>query len=193
MPPYCSTRTSSLSSLHRQEYIEILVYNIYTICMKHRRSTVSLILSVAFILLIAVGGAVFPILGLTVPLMIIAGGFSAFLTGRKRFCSYACPRGRVLGLFKPVSRYKPLPGRLRGAGFRRGLCGFMMLCSVMQIARMHPSLAGFSALGGFFWGMCMLMLSAAMIMALVYKPRSWCAVCPMGTLQNTVIPKNAGN
>jgi polyferredoxin len=58
-----------------------------------------------------------------------------------------------------------------------------MLCAVGQTARLWPSL---QAIGSFFWLVCLVTLAAATLMALVWKPRAWCAVCPLGALQDNL-------
>jgi polyferredoxin len=37
-----------------------------------------------------------------------------------------------------------------------------------------------------FWVLCAASLSAGLLMGFFFKPRSWCAICPMGTLQDTI-------
>jgi ferredoxin-type protein NapH len=140
-------------------------------------------LSLAFVLAVAIGGFFYPYVGFAVAVvMVLAMVMSLFKP--RLFCAKACPRGRALGFgLKKLSRGKPLSPTALSAGSRRALCGFMMLCVGGNIYRLFGSAA---ALGSFFWGLCVVSLGAGVVVGLIYKPRAWCVVCPMGTLQETI-------
>ena len=167
--------------------IYVIFYIVIKLYLFNSRG-ISLPLALVVMLTIIVGGFFYPVIGMIVPVII----FYAAIASRfkpKAFCTYACPRNRILTASKPFSRYKPVPESLRSKSLRQGLCGFMMLCSLVQIAGAELSVPGLRAVGLFFWGICSLTLAVSLIMAVLYKPRSWCVVCPMGTLQQTVSPK----
>jgi hypothetical protein len=140
-------------------------------------------ISLAVSLGVIVGGFFFPLLGLFVPLLLVI----AVVTNIRRerwFCGNACPRGKVLSGFLPqFSRYADMPAFLYAPRTRKMICAFLMFCAIGQSLRRWTYL---SALGWFFWLVCIITLVIAFVMAFVYKPRSWCAVCPMGTLQQTM-------
>ncbi len=140
-------------------------------------------LSLAFVLAVAIGGFYYPFIGFAVAaVMVVAMAMS--LVKPRLFCAKACPRGRALGFaLKKLSRGKPLSPTALSAGSRRALCGFMMLCVGGNIYRLFGSPA---ALGSFFWGLCVVSLGAGVAVGIIYKPRAWCVVCPMGTLQETI-------
>jgi len=147
------------------------------------RTTIQSALSIAFVLAVAIGGFFYPLVGFAVALVMVVA-ISMTLIKPKSFCTYACPRGKALGLaLKPFSRGKPLPPGFITPGFKRAICGFMMFCVIGNIARLANAPA---ALGTFFWGLCVLSLIAGVVMGIFYRPRAWCAVCPMGTLQETI-------
>lgn len=141
-------------------------------------------LSILLILAIAVGGYFLPALGLAVPgLMALALVMNARST--RSFCSTACPNGRALSA--STGRWSPnrrLPGFLAEPGLRRMLCGFLMFSVVSLLARYGKG--GVPAVGRIFWAVYVLATGLGFVVGSVFKPRSWCAFCPMGTLQDTV-------
>lgn len=64
----------------------------------------------------------------------------------------------------------------------------LAFCSIAQLSRLLPD---FRALGAFFWAICLVTLAASVAMALSYKPRAWCAVCPVGALQDALTRRQA--
>jgi polyferredoxin len=63
------------------------------------------------------------------------------------------------------------------------LCGVMIFCLVGLLSRNHSDL---QSIGRVFWWIYMVALSLGILLGLAYKPRAWCAVCPLGTLQDTI-------
>jgi len=45
-------------------------------------------------------------------------------------------------------------------------------------------------IGAIFVSICLITTIIAIILALIFKPRSWCAICPMGTLQEQIGKSN---
>lgn len=140
-------------------------------------------LSPPLILLISVAGFFWPAAGLAVPVLILAAlGFNAF--GRRSFCAGVCPNGRALSAsFTRLSRGKPLPRVLRSPMARNALCAFMLFCVINLLSRTGGEWA---LVGRVFWLMYTVSVGLGAAMALFWKPRAWCAVCPMGTLQDTL-------
>lgn len=138
-----------------------------------------------FILAVAVGGYFFPAIGLVVPgMMILALILNA---GRRRyFCSHVCPNGRTLSVtLSGTSGKRSLPRFLTDPGIRKVLCAFMFFCIINLLSR---SGGGIANIGRVFWGIYLMATGLGFAFGLAYKPRSWCVVCPMGTLQDTVRP-----
>lgn len=123
-----------------------------------------------------------PVVGLAVPaLVLIAVISNAFRPNW--FCSNACPRAKILGgFFRRFSRNRPTPPSLYTGQMRMVLCGALLFCSISQTSRYWKDLP---RLGLFFWSVCVVSLVFAIAFALLYKPRSWCALCPVGTLQRS--------
>lgn len=141
------------------------------------------IISLVIVFGIAIGGYFIPVLGLAVPVLIVL----ALIMNTRRtrsFCSSFCPNGRTLSFtLKSVSRKKILPPFLSSIEFKRMLCGFMMFCVINLLARSNGSAMQISRL---FWAIYVVSIGISTISGLIFKPRSWCAYCPMGTLQDTL-------
>ena len=144
-------------------------------------------LAIAFILAVSIGGYFFPVVGLAVPgLMILALVMNA--RDRRSFCSSACPNGRTLSFVMPrISGGRSLPRFLADKGIRRMLCGFMLFCMINLLVRYGRG--GPPAVGRLFWAIYLLAMGISVVAGMLFKPRAWCAFCPMGTLQDTVGPK----
>lgn len=136
-----------------------------------------------FVAVFAVGGFFYPILGLVVFGLMVA---ALIMNARRRrsFCAGFCPNGTFLAAAcKPASRDRKLPRALTSPNFRRMLCGVMIFCMIGLIARSYPDPV---SVGRVFWTIYVIALSIGVAFGLLYKPRSWCAVCPLGTLQDTI-------
>lgn len=136
-------------------------------------------------LAIAVGGYFVPAIGLTVPgMMLLALVLNA--GKRRHFCSHVCPNGRTYSETLPgFSRNRSMPRLLADPGLRKILCAFMVFCVIALLSR---SGGGLATIGRVFWGMYLMATGLGFALGAAYKPRSWCVVCPMGTIQDTVRP-----
>ncbi len=140
-------------------------------------------LSLLFVTAVAVGGFFIPYLGFAVATVMAAAIVMTMIKPRL-FCAKACPRGKALGFgLSRLSRGRPLPTGAVSPGAKRALCGFMMFCVAGNVYRLWGAP---QALGTFFWGLCALSLAAGVMLGILYRPRAWCVVCPMGTLQDTI-------
>jgi polyferredoxin len=141
-------------------------------------------LSVVFIVTVGIGGYFYPVIGLAIPgLMLLALVLN--FRNRRLFCSSVCPNGRALStVTTPTSKGGRLPAFLVEPGMRRILCGFMLFCMVNMLARYGGG--GIAAVGRVFWSIYLIAVGISAVVGIVFKPRSWCAFCPMGTLQDTV-------
>lgn len=101
------------------------------------------------------------------------------LRGRgKIHCAKYCPRGSLLGVFlKRISLNNPAPKFLFTRKFKHGLLIFML--SVFAFSMYHTG----GELGKIAFAMFRFMTTSlvlGILMGIVFKPRSWCGVCPMG-------------
>ena len=132
---------------------------------------------------LAIGGFFWPVLGLGIlGLMVTA----LVLNFRKRrsFCAGVCPNGNFLAAsLKTVSANRRVPRAFVAVRLRRMLCGLMLFCLIGLISRGFPDV---SVMGRAFWFVYIVALSAGILIGILYKPRAWCVVCPLGTLQDTI-------
>jgi len=140
-------------------------------------------LSVLFIASVAVGGYFVPLIGLAVPVLIVAA-LATNLGTKRYFCGNLCPNGRFFSAaFKGASLRRKLPRSLYSPELRRVLCGFMLFCVINLLVR---SGGGLEPVARVFWAIYVFAVGIGVLMGLVFKPRAWCAVCPMGTLQDNL-------
>jgi len=147
------------------------------------RYKISQRIAVWFLPLIVIGGLFFPWLGLLVVAMMVF--FLALAYFKDRYwCWNLCPRGAFLDLaVARVSLENPLPRVFIRTWFRWTVL-------VVLIAFLAWRLAGsgwtLPAIGAVFVGMCLATTVVALILGVIAKPRGWCVVCPMGTLQGVI-------
>ena len=123
----------------------------------------------------------YPLLGFIVPLAMLGGMLGGALRGRY-VCGNLCPRGSFFDTF--FAKFGPkraIPVRLFGMPLRwtlmAGLMGFM----VFRLAQDPSNLMHW---GLVFWQMCLVTTTAALVLGVLFRPRTWCAVCPVGTVGN---------
>lgn len=104
------------------------------------------------------------------------------LRGRgKIHCSKYCPRGSFLGKFlQNISLENNLPSSLKTKKAKNILLILMMIMFSISIYHgLHePNVIKAVAFGVF--RLMIASLALGMMMGILFKPRSWCQVCPMG-------------
>jgi ferredoxin-type protein NapH len=149
---------------------------------KKIRAIKQYILGSVFIILL-VAGWYLPIIGYFIPLCMIAGVGMATIRGRQ-WCNWYCPRGSFADTYlKFISPGKKIPKLLKSNPFRIGVLAFLMIMLTTQVVRLWPD--GF-AIGGFFIILLTVTTIIGIILSLVYHQRSWCYICPIGSLSNWV-------
>ncbi len=96
----------------------------------------------------------------------------------KVHCRKYCPRGSLLArLLENISLNKQLPHFFTTKKFKNTL--LVLMLSVFSIAMTHaaPSLEHMAYAMFRFMTMSLII---GIIMGVIFKPRSWCVVCPMG-------------
>ncbi|WP_429884354.1 4Fe-4S binding protein [Geoalkalibacter halelectricus] len=148
--------------------------------MVAQRRSLQWVLLPIMLITIALGWK-YPLLGFSVAAAMATGMIGGVLRGRY-VCGNLCPRGaffdRMVAPFAPRGK---VPAFMRGMPFRltvlAGLMGFM----VWRIAQNPGDLNHW---GFVFWTMCALTTAVGLGLAFTLHPRAWCAICPMGTMQN---------
>lgn len=125
----------------------------------------------------------YPLAGFAVPVTMLAGIIGGFLNGRY-VCGHFCPRGGFLDrAMGPIAGWREIPAWMRNMRLRWILFAAMM---GFMIARVLADPADVRHWGRVFWMMCTLTTAIAVVLALVWRPRAWCALCPIGTFQKAV-------
>ncbi|MEN9206964.1 MAG: 4Fe-4S binding protein [Gloeomargarita sp. GMQP_bins_69] len=133
--------------------------------------------------LIAVGGLFQPLLGYLMLAMMLFIPFEAYFHGRY-WCGNLCPRGAFLDIFLArVSPRRPYPRLFRSKLLRWGI--FVLVMSGF-VVRLSYAWGDWLAVGGVFVSMCVVTSTVAIALGLTYNERAWCAICPMGTLQESI-------
>lgn len=99
----------------------------------------------------------------------------------KVHCAYTCPRGSLLGKFlAKVSLGNNLPNWMKKETFKNILVTAMLV--FFGFAMYHANADGFSFVKSGFaiFRLMTVSLLVGIILGVIYKPRSWCQVCPMG-------------
>lgn len=170
------------------------------------------IFSVVYLIL-GLFNIIFAWLGLicfAIPLIISLKG------GGKTYCNKYCGRGQLFNLLgKKYSRNKPMPKFLKSNFFRYGFLTFFMTMFMIMLFNTYLVFAGTSNLkevitlvwtfkvpwswvytdfvspwvAQFAFGFYSMMLTSTilgLITMILYKPRSWCVYCPMGTMTHGI-------
>ena len=138
---------------------------------------------IGFLPLIVIGGWFFPVLGYLV-LAFMAVLFVMSFFSRRLWCWNFCPRGAFLDSVMPgFSRKKPLPAWALRPAFRGFVFLIFMAIFIFRIVSVggRPVAVGFVCVTA-----CAVTTIIAMILAVATKPRGWCMICPMGSLQDAV-------
>lgn len=125
----------------------------------------------------------FPLLGFMVPVVMLVGMGIAIFKGRY-LCGNLCPRGSFLDLlFSKISPKKKIPHILKSMFIRVPILVSLMGLMIYKISIAPTNI---NYLGQTFWLMCAATTTVALVMAVVLHHRGWCAICPMGTMQNLI-------
>ncbi|WP_069998307.1 4Fe-4S binding protein [Cellulosilyticum sp. I15G10I2] len=137
----------------------------------------SWIFMIAFILLSIIDFR-FGILGIicmTTPMVLALRGAG------KAHCSYYCPRGSLLGRFlQNISFQHNLPKWAKSNRIKNIL--LIIMISMLTLGMIHANREGFNLMqtGFTLFRFMTVSLGVGVIMGVIFKPRSWCQVCPMG-------------
>lgn len=125
----------------------------------------------------------YPILGFTVPVAMVTGMAGGFFRGRW-VCGNLCPRGGFFDrMIAPFAPRRPIPPALRSMPLRWGIFALLM---AFMAWRLTADPTNWEHWGRVFWSMCALTTGIGIVGAVTIHPRSWCALCPVGTFQNAV-------
>lgn len=150
--------------------------------LSRQRKVVQWTLTPLVIVVIAFGWR-YPLLGFSVPIVMLTGIIGSLVNGRY-VCGHLCPRGGFYDrMVSTISPGKPIPQWIRSVALRWTLVVMLMGFMIYQIAREPGNIYHW---GHVFWIMCTFTTAIGVVMALLIHQRSWCMVCPIGTMQNAI-------
>lgn len=107
------------------------------------------------------------------------------LRGRgKVHCRSYCPRGSILGKFLPyVSLNKDMPRFMTSKWFKYFLLALMVGVFSFSLSHAHWQ---FNSIAMRVFRFMVMSLGVGVVTGILFKPRSWCVICPMGTATGLV-------
>ncbi|KAB2953656.1 4Fe-4S binding protein [Heliorestis acidaminivorans] len=123
-------------------------------------------------------GLFYPLFGYVMALcMLTAIGISLF-AGRK-WCGTLCPRGFLYDKFLGQNKKKSIPAWLKT---KQARYGFFAIFMGVFMWRLYLTGGDVYAIGSVFITMGIISGLIGFGLGMLYKTRSWCAICPMGTM-----------
>jgi len=136
-----------------------------------------------FLPVIVIGGLFYPLLGYLVVAMMAVFLTLSIFKGRY-WCWHLCPRGAFLDMvLSRLSVNRQPPGIFSKAWFRWLIFVLFMGFLIFRVYHAGDSPI---AIGAVFVLMCVLTTLFSIVLGIATKHRSWCMICPMGTLQEKI-------
>ncbi|MBP7216530.1 MAG: 4Fe-4S binding protein [Candidatus Omnitrophica bacterium] len=131
--------------------------------------------------LILIFGWQFPFLGYFIPACMLLG-FGMGLMRKRKWCDWYCPRGSFYdALARPLSPQKKIPALFKNIPFRLGALALLMIIMIVNLIMRWPHA---DQIGFFFIIMLTVTTTLGVILAIIFHQRSWCMICPIGTIIN---------
>ncbi len=125
----------------------------------------------------------YPLLGYFIPLCMLLGLGISFRRGRK-WCDWYCPRGSFYdGLISNISSKREIPVLFKNIYFRIGILIILMLAMTFNLINRWPYAY---SIGMFFVMLITITTVLGIILALIFHQRTWCLICPIGTMANLI-------
>lgn len=122
----------------------------------------------------------YPAIGFVVPVVMLSAIVTGLFKGRY-FCGHFCPRGSFLDTYMArIGGRRPIPAAMRSVRLRPLVSLAMIGYMVWRIAAAPGDALHW---GRVFWEMCLITTLIGIALAVLFRPRAWCALCPIGTLQ----------
>ena len=128
---------------------------------------------------VIVAGWIYPPAGFLLLLCMLGAVGLSFFSGRS-WCDWMCPRGAFYDIFfqKP-GKGKPVPTWFRSPKLRYFMLGFIF---VVLGSQLYFSWGDLDGMGMSFVLVLTMTTLVGIVTAFLVHPRSWCHICPMGTL-----------
>ena len=148
--------------------------------VKKSRKIKQYLMGTIFLILLPLGWF-YPLIGYFIPLCMIAGIGIASWKGRT-WCNWMCLRGSFLDSYtKFINPVRKIPDFFRSLPLRIGVIIFLMSMLTYQIIRLWPDPY---AIGKLFMTLLTITTAISVILALIIHQRSWCYICPIGTISS---------
>lgn len=130
-----------------------------------------------------IAGLFFPAVGVIAVICMLAPVIVSFFNGRF-WCGNFCPRGSMNDIIiSKISRRLRIPGLLKKQWFKLLILVLLMGGFAIQI---HFAWGSINAVGMVFVRMILITTIIAIILGTIYNQRTWCTICPMGTMASYV-------
>jgi len=128
-------------------------------------------------------GLVFPVIGIGALICMLAPVIVSFFKGRK-WCGNYCPRGSFNDIIlSKLTLKRKIPALLRGYWFR--IIFLAMIMSGFGI-QLFFSWGNIVSVGQIFMRMIIITTLLSIVLGIGFSPRTWCLICPMGTIAHFV-------
>ncbi|MFP4655279.1 MAG: 4Fe-4S binding protein [Methanohalobium sp.] len=138
------------------------------------------------VLIVATVGLWYPILGYFMVVMLATLMIISPFRGRW-FCGNICPRGSLYDFWVgKITKSKKIPKILESMWVRVPVFAAMMGFMGYRIFEVIQTESFVNQLGMVFVSMCFVSTSVAVVLGVFVSPRTWCTICPMGTVQRII-------
>lgn len=137
-------------------------------------------------LIVAIGGLFQPKLGLLV-IFIMLGLIVTSLFNAKYWCGNVCPHGSYFDkLILPLSRNRKIPSIFKSRALSYTVFAFFLYNfsrKILAISKFWADYSFLDRLGTVFSTTYLVVLIVGSILGIFINPRTWCQVCPMGSME----------
>ncbi|SHK14756.1 4Fe-4S binding protein [Tepidibacter formicigenes] len=105
----------------------------------------------------------------------------------KVHCSHYCPRGSFLGKFlNKLSIGYNVPSFMKNKLFKHTILIFMLTSFSLSLYKRGLTLTN---IGSTIFRLVFVTTIVGIFLGIIYKPRTWCTICPMGHASNLIDKK----
>lgn len=135
------------------------------------------------LIMFCVIGIFYPIIGLAALICMLAPSVVAIFKGRM-WCGNFCPRGSFNDIIlSKISKKRNVPKFLKSRWFKLTFLALVMGAFTLQIIFVWGSVVAISFV---FVRMIIITTIITIILGITYNQRTWCMICPMGTMAHYV-------
>jgi polyferredoxin len=138
------------------------------------------------VFVVAFGGLWYPILGYVMLIVMLTLFATSIFRGRW-FCGNLCPRGSLNDfVLVKFSRNRKIPALFADLRVRIPVIALIMGLMLYRLSVVFTTEGAFEKAGAIFASMCLVTTVIAVLIGGYFSSRTWCKVCPMGTVQRLV-------